>query len=97
MTVGEVLNLQQWQQRVGVLRNTDPLIKRGRWQAFLNTTRADGTPIHGTYGVVRWELPSVSIAHEDPDEVIRLARDVEEALINRAEGLAIIHSTEPRP
>ena len=80
MSVGEAMNLQQWQERIGALRATDPLIKRGRWHASLLAGTPDGAPIHGTYALVRWELPSVSVAHEDPDEAVRLARLIEEAL-----------------
>jgi hypothetical protein len=78
MSVGEAMNLQQWQERVGALRATDPLIKRGRWHGCLLAGVPDGAPIHGTYALVRWELPSISVAHEDPDEAVRLAQLIED-------------------
>jgi hypothetical protein len=81
------MNLQQWQERVGALRATDPLIKRGRWHGCLLAGVPDGAPIHGTYALVRWELPSVSIAHEDPDEVVWLARMVEDRFREEVEQI----------
>ena len=80
MTYDESMNLQEWQRRVDGLRVTDPLLAKGGWHGYLNTDRTAGGPIHGDYALVRWQLPSVVVAHNDPDEVFRLARLLEEAI-----------------
>jgi hypothetical protein len=80
MTVGETMNLTEWQQRVAGLRVTDPLLKQGKWHGHLNTDTALGAPVHGGFVLVRWELPSVCVAHDDPAEVVRLAGVLEQAL-----------------
>lgn len=79
MTYGETMNLTEWQQRVSALRLTDPLLKRGKWHGYL-TEAVSGGPVHGFFALVRWELPSVCVAHDDPDEVVRLAGVLEQAL-----------------
>jgi hypothetical protein len=80
VTAGETMNLTEWQQRVDGLRIIDPLMKRGAWHGFLNTDKLAGGPVHGGFALVRWNLPSVVVAHDDPTEAVRLAGVLEQAL-----------------
>jgi hypothetical protein len=80
MAYDQVMNLQEWQQRVDAARHTDELLKRGGWHGFLNTDKTAGAPVHGGFALVRWTLPSVCVAHDDPEEAMRLATMVEQAI-----------------
>lgn len=80
MTAGETMNLTEWQQRVDRERFIDLLLKRGKWHGYLNSDKLAGGPVHGSFALVRWELPSVCVAHDDPVEVVRLAQMLERAL-----------------
>ena len=79
VTAGQSMSLLEWQQKADRERLSDELLGRGGWRGYLNLENMAG-PVHGAFGLVRWSLPSVAVAHDDPDELFELARILEKAV-----------------
>jgi hypothetical protein len=71
--------VQDWIRQVNDLREGDPLLARGHWHGYTENYAAF-TPMRGHLYLVRWNQPTVAVSHDDPEEVVRLARAIEAAL-----------------
>lgn len=74
------MTIQDWIRHVDQLRIEDEFLERGYWHGYLASEERSPAPMRGYYYLVRWAQPTVAVSHDDPDEVIRLARAIEEAI-----------------
>lgn len=74
------MTIQDWIRHVDHLRLEDELLARGEWHGYLDSEHGGGAPMRGHYYLVRWKQPTVAVSHDDREEVVRLARVIEEAV-----------------
>lgn len=79
----------EWIAYVEWERGRSELLARGEWHGYLG----EGPPIRSRYVLLRWSLPQVMVAHDDPGEAIKLAVYLEHSLTNY---LTTLRDLEPR-
>jgi hypothetical protein len=83
---------EQWITRIDAARREDEWLRRGEWHGYTNPG-GSGAPMKGLYYLVRWASPTIAISHDEPANVLALARLVEQALIARDEDDPMIESS----
>lgn len=71
--------MMKWVTRIEEENAMSPPMARGQWKGYLSDRDTAG-PMRGRYTLVRWNRPTIAVAHDNPDECLRLARLIEEAL-----------------
>lgn len=76
------MTIQDWIRHVDRLREKDDLLAQGYWHGYTagRAIESGSAPMRGEYYLVRWARPTVAVSHDDRDEVVRLARLIEEAI-----------------
>ena len=70
------MTTNEWIERINKLRDENTALAHGKWHGYGN----EGEVIRGQWILIRWKLPGVAVAHDDPDEAIRLAVRIENLL-----------------
>lgn len=70
-------DLSAWIRHVDELRGRGGHLAFGEWHGYLNDGAA---PMRGRYVMVRWREPTVAVSHNDPENVVSLARAIERGL-----------------
>lgn len=78
------MNTNEWIAHVDALRREDDALAAGEWHGYTHAMSGEAPPMRGRYYLVRWVKPTVAVSHDDPDELLDLARIIERAL--RAEA-----------
>jgi hypothetical protein len=76
----ERMDTAQWIGHVDDLRNRGGLLAFGEWHGYTTDPMHDGPPMRGYYYLVRWAKPTIAVSHDDPAEVVELAKSIERGL-----------------
>lgn len=72
------MSVAQWVRHVDALRQRGGLLATGEWHGY--TASVGEAPMRGYYYLVRWVKPTIAVSHDDPVEVVELAKSIERGL-----------------